>query len=309
VFTNDSFQIYSSDKVELVGDPIFTGYQESGLYHIEVPKNPDIFPSAFLANTVPDNNFTLLHERYNHCSNNRLKKMREQGVIENLEWTKAEYKSHLLTMCEACARGKMHMNNTSRKSLKGEPRKEYEVGELIFMDVFFSSVESIGGNKCTLILTDAKSRKVWLCHMRNKSDVPEKFIGWLDQMKLEGIKIGSVADAVDMTVRSDNGGEFMSNEFCDILILNLIHKETAPPYTHVAVAERTILTVKEAIRTSIIAASVELTHAAKLLRKATPFVFWCEAANTAVYHLNMMPGSQSDTKSRNELFSGEIHGI
>jgi len=162
------------------------------------------------------------------------------------------------------------------------------------------------------LLVDAHSKKLWAKFMKNKSQVLEQFHIWREEMQVQGMSIGGIAPldevSVSSTFRSDNGGEFCSNEFKEYLRVNRIHKETCPPYAHVAVVERHIQTVKESICTSIIAAKVELTNAARVISKnkaANPFLFWCEATKTTIDHLNAMPSGLDKLRSRDEAFAGD----
>ncbi len=315
VFTVDTVNVFESSKLIMSAQdiPIISGFQRDGLYHVEIPNDPRTLPSlsAYLASSKPINKFTLWHERMDHCSDAKLIRMKNKDTVLGLDWTQEDVKLHKQKICEACAIGKMHMKPIHRKQ-KSEVSKSYKAGELIFADVFFSNVKSKGGNTCCLLLVDAHSKKLWPKFMKNKGEALEYFDIWRQEMLVEGLVIGGVAPLNEIktssTFRSDNGGEFCSNEFKAYLREHGIRKETSPPYAHVSIVERNIQTVKESARTSVIAAKVELTNAARVMSKnrfSDPFVFWCEAVNTTIDHLNAMPSGQSKNCSRDEIFSGD----
>ena len=79
-------------------------------------------------------------------------------------------------------------------------------------------------------------------------------------------------------LRTDNGGEYMSNEFKKYLRDNLIEHETTNPYSpeQNGVAERMNRTLIEKARAMIIHAGLS-------------YSFWGESVNTAVYLTNRLP--------------------
>jgi hypothetical protein len=78
-------------------------------------------------------------------------------------------------------------------------------------------------------------------------------------------------------VKSDGGGEFCSPEYLDILIQHGLIQAKSPPYSHVAVAEISIRTVKDNIRTFIEDSYTNLSRAAQWVTKgksSNPYIFW-----------------------------------
>lgn len=79
-------------------------------------------------------------------------------------------------------------------------------------------------------------------------------------------------------MRSDNGGEYVSNSFDDFLAYHGIRRELTCPHTpqQNGVAERKNRVLVEAAR-------------AMLIEKHLPDYYWAEAIGTAVYVLNRTP--------------------
>ena len=96
------------------------------------------------------------------------------------------------------------------------------------------------------------------------------------------------------TLRTDNGGEFMSSEFQNFLKIEGVRHELTVPKTpqQNGVAERLNSTLVESARTILIQA--------RLLQK-----FWVEALNTTVYLHNRSPTRAVDGATPFETWTGE----
>lgn len=94
--------------------------------------------------------------------------------------------------------------------------------------------------------------------------------------------------------KSDNGGEFTSNDFNDLCKDAGIKKETIVSYNpqQNGVAEGKNRTIMEAVRTML--------HDQKL-----PKFLWGEAANTVVYVQNRTPYQDLESKTLEEVFTGK----
>ena len=96
------------------------------------------------------------------------------------------------------------------------------------------------------------------------------------------------------TFRSDNGGEFTSNEFKELCKDSGIKRQLSTPYNPQSngIAERKNRTIMEAVR-------------AMLHDQDLPMHLWAEAARTTVYVQNHAPHRVLDNKTPEENFSGE----
>jgi hypothetical protein len=94
------------------------------------------------------------------------------------------------------------------------------------------------------------------------------------------------------TLRSDNGGEFVSKKLDDFWHECGIQRQTSAPYTpqQNGVAERANRTIMECARNMILAQGLDLE-------------FWAEAVNTAVYIKNRCPTKALDSKTPQEAWT------
>lgn len=85
-------------------------------------------------------------------------------------------------------------------------------------------VESLGGSRYFLLFLDDYSRMCWVYFLKAKSeafDCFKKFKSLVE--KLSGYPI--------KTLRTDRGGEFVSDEFSVFCEKNGIHRELTAPYS------------------------------------------------------------------------------
>ena len=131
--------------------------------------------------------------------------------------------------------------------------------------------QSIGGNKYFVTFIDDYSRYCKVYFMKYKSEVFNKFKEFESTTTNEcGCSIG--------TLRTDNGGEYLSKEFDSYLQSKGINHELSAPYSPAqnGVAERFNRTLMESARTMM--AQAEL-----------PECYWAEAVATAAYLRNRVP--------------------
>ncbi len=95
------------------------------------------------------------------------------------------------------------------------------------------------------------------------------------------------------TLRSNNGGEFVSKKFDNFLHECGIQQQTSAPYTpqRNGVAERTNRTIMECARSMIRAQGLDLE-------------FWAEAMNTTIYIKNQCPTKALESKTPQEAWIG-----
>lgn len=149
------------------------------------------------------------------------------------------------------------------------------------------SVTSFGGYLYFMIFVDDFSHKTWIFFLKKKGEAFDMF---RDFKALIENQIGKLIKAF----RSDNLGEFTSNDFNDLCKDAGIKKEITVPYNpqQNGVAERKNRTILEVVRAML--------HDQKLSK-----FMWGDAANIAVYVQNRTPHQVLDNKTCKEVFNGK----
>ena len=137
-----------------------------------------------------------------------------------------------------------------------------------------------------MLLIDDFTRMVWVTFLREKSEAFDKFKVFKSLVENEsGHKI--------KCLRSDNGGEFTSNEFNQFCESHGIQRQlcaTKTPQQN-GVSERKNRTVQEATRTMLLEANIADT-------------FWREAIATTLYIINRAQPKVNSDKTPYELWKG-----
>lgn len=208
------------------------------------------------------NETNLWHLRYGHLNVNGLKLLVQKYMVIGLPKIKE------LDLCEGCIYGKQ----TRKLFPVGKSWRATTCLELVHADLCGPmKMESLGGSRYFLMFTDDYSRFSWVYFLKFKSETFEnfkKFKAFVENQSGNKIK----------SLRTDRGGEFLSNDFNLFCDENGIHRELTAPYTpeQNGVAGRKNRTVVEMARSSLKA-------------KGLPDYFWGEAVATAVYLLNISP--------------------
>ena len=319
VFDKNGYNLYDPAAISIDGAPILTGTPRDGLYEVTIPRDfflsnsntavsaatasSDHFTSAMLTSIVPENPYTLLHNRLAHPSVDALKTLRNKSLYYNysLYFSNKHFKAHQhsVGLCDGCAKGKMHNHPIRRRPLPShrvstrEPStnsnpnsRVYKPGELIVADLLISNAPSLNNSTCALVLMDAGSRYVWVYPMQSKDQAASKLREWGNEMKARRKAFPHLT-----TVRSDNGGEFTGAEWQSVLTDFQILQEYSPPYMHVYLAERLNLTLREMTRSMLYYQNVQLG-------------FWAEAITYAAYILNRTTTKANPKFTRYELFHG-----
>lgn len=185
--------------------------------------------------------------------------------------------------CPSCSLGKQSRKPFPKTALKRATRTL----ELLHSDICGPmSTESLGNNLYFVLFIDDYTRMTWVYFLKQKSEVFSVFKRFKQMIEVQsGLKI--------KVLRTDNGGEYTSNEFkafCDEF--GIVHQLTIPysPQQN-GVAERKNRTVMEMAR-------------CLLFEKKLPKTFWCEAVNTAVYLLNRLSTKAVEGMTPIEAWSG-----
>lgn len=190
---------------------------------------------------------------------------------------------HEIKRCEVCAKAK-HARAPFKKSETSTTR----ILELVHSDLAGSMENtSYGGAKFMLVFVDDFSRMVFLYFIKHKSDVLEKFIEFKNEMENqtgEKIKI----------FRTDNGGEYIGNEFNKFCKAHGIVHQLTTPHTpqQNGVAER--------MNRSIVEKAKSFLFDANLSMRA-----WAEACNMAAYVRNRSPCSSIEFRNPLSVWTGK----
>ena len=206
---------------------------------------------------------SIWHQRLGHVNYQTILKMVSVGCTLGLN-SFNDQKERLPSCCRGCILGKMHRN-----SFPSGRHRASSVGELVHTDVCGPiEVPTPAGARFFVVFKDDYSGWCTTRILKNKSQVEEELKNFIADMK-------TVKGASVKTIRSDNGGEYMSNDLQSWLCSHGIRHETSVPYTpqQNGVAERTMRTVVEAARSM-------------LYNKQVPLQFWGEAVMCATYLLN-----------------------
>ena len=206
----------------------------------------------------------IWHRRYCHLGVQNLQKLARDGLVEQFDYCA----TIVIPFCEPCLKGKHHRSPFPLSSQKRASKPL----ELIHTDVCGKlSSKSFGGAEYFVTFTDDKTRYVWVYVMKKKSEVFERFCEWKSEVEK------SLGQSVKV-LRSDNGGEYTSDEFKKYLkVQGIKHEFTIPKNPEQnGVAERLNRTLVEMVRSM-------------LADSRLPKSFWAEALATAVYVRNRCP--------------------
>ncbi|CAN6573251.1 unnamed protein product [Malus baccata var. baccata] len=207
--------------------------------------------------------------------NYKIRKMSKEGYLSPLG-------NDLMDTCEPCLLGKM---TKSPFTSKGE--RATEILGLIHTDVCGPmSTTSRGGFSYYITFIDDHSRFGYVYLMKYKSESFERFKEFKNKVEKQTGKQIKI-------LRSDRGGEYLSNEFLDYLKECGIVSQWTPPGTppHNGVSERRNRTLMNMVRSMMSSADI-------------PISFWGYALHTVAYLLNAVP-SKSVPQTPYEIWYGK----
>lgn len=220
---------------------------------------------------------TTWHRRLGHMSEKGMKVMLSKGKLPGC-------KSLDLEFCEDCVLGKQKKVSFMKvaRTLKTEKL------ELVHTDVWGpSKVTSRGGANYFVTFIDDATRKLWVYFLKHKSDVFSVFKNWRALVENEtGKKL--------KCLKSDNGGEYCSDEFeayCAAEGIRRIKTVPRKPRQN-GVAERMNRTILERARSM-------------RLHAGLPKQFWAHAVDTAVYLINRGPSVPLNCGLPEEAWTGK----
>ena len=213
--------------------------------------------------SVAQSRCDLWHQRLGHVHESRLKKCVQNDFVRGIDIEKITE----LSFCEGCLAGKM-----CRKPFPtvGEIRSTRKL-QLVHSNVCGPmQTQSIGGAKYFVTFIDDYTRCCAVYFMKHKSEVLDKF------KEFEVTTTNDAGRAIG-TLRTDNGGEYLSSAFQNYLKEKGIRHEMTVPHSpqQNGVSERMNRTLVESARSMI--AHAGLSN-----------IFWAEAISAAAYVRNRL---------------------
>ena len=258
-------------KIMIVDQIVVTGSRFGSLYYLSLMnKQTGCAAAAIDANLWP--------RRYGHVGEHSLKRLASNELVTGLNLNIAKG----LDFCKGCVEGKHHRSPFPKSS---EEKRHAETLGLVHSDICGKmSVKSIGGAEYFLTFIDDSSRYTWVYFLKTKDEVFQKFPEWKSMIEK------NLCQQVK-TLRTDNGGEFTSQEFERYLRKEGIRHETTIPKTpeQNGVAERMNRTLVEMVRSML---------------HQMPRKFWAEALSTAVYLKNKSPATAMPNMTPYEALNG-----
>ncbi|KAJ9537718.1 hypothetical protein OSB04_030451 [Centaurea solstitialis] len=272
---------YSYKMISVFKDNIFyfKATPVDGLYTVNLKdNNSEIYHISKRSKDIEDQTY-LWHCRLGHINKKRVELLLKGGFLGNFDYKPFDN-------CESCLSGKM-----TKQPFNSENERATDLLEIIHTDVCgpFSHVAR-GGYRYFITFTDDFSRYGYVYLMRHKSETFEKFKEYQNEVQ-------NLLDKRIKFLRSDRGGEYLSDEFDNHLMECGIVSQLTPPYTPQmnGVSERRNRTLLDMVRTMMCHSSL-------------PISFWGHALETAAHILNRAP-TKSVEKTPYELWKGKKPNI
>nr|GEX12280.1 zinc finger, CCHC-type [Tanacetum cinerariifolium] len=218
-------------------------------------------PICLLANV--DNQTWLWHARLGHLNFDDINKMTRKNLVEGIPRI-----NHARQICDACLLGK-HSRTPFPNQAKFRSKNPLD---LVYGDLCGPiSPATHSGKKFLFLLVDDYTRFMWAYFLTSKDQAFSTFKEFRQQIEME------LRMRLRM-LRTDRGGEFISNEFTKYCKENGIARQLTAPYSpqQNGVVERRNRTVLSTTRS--------MMKAMKL-----PLTFWAEAVRHAIYIINRVP--------------------
>ncbi|GJT80337.1 retrotransposon protein, putative, ty1-copia subclass [Tanacetum coccineum] len=217
----------------------------------------------------------LWHCRLGHISKKRIEKLQHDGLLNSTDIQSFE-------KCLSCMSGKM-----TRKPYSHQVKRAKDLLGLIHTDVCgpFRTVSKQGASYF-VTFTDDFSRYGYVYLLKHKHEVFETF-------KVFQKEVENQLGKTIKSLRSDRGGEYMSQDFLDHLKEHGIIAHHTPPYTpqHNGVFERRNRTLLDMVRSM-------------MSQTTLPKSFWDYALESAARILNMVPTKKVE-KTPYEVWHGQ----
>ncbi len=271
-----SFKIENNSCFINKGDMFYSEcFLNNGLYVLNT-ENPIYNINTKRLRTRDPNPTYLWHCRLGHINEQRVKKLHRNGLLDSFDFEPFD-------TCVSCLLGKM-----TKDPFLGIGERANDLLGLVHTDVCGPiNIMARGGYFYFITFTDDISRYGYIYLMRRKSESFDKFKEYKSEVENQlGKKI--------KILRSDRGGEYLSQEFKDYLKESGIVSELTPPITPQwnGVSERRNRTLLDMVRSM-------MSHS------GLPLSFWGYALEAALLILNRSP-SKSVEKIPYEVWHGKV---
>ncbi|KAJ9556509.1 hypothetical protein OSB04_011123 [Centaurea solstitialis] len=256
-FDNGSILVYKNNVLYFKANPCHGIYEtsitvrdnRSSIYNVESTQSKNGLDKSY-----------LWHCRLGHISKKRITKLQSDGILESFDYTSNDE-------CESCLLGKM-----TKAPFTGTCERGKDLLDIVHTDVcgpFRSATRH--GERYFVTFTDDFSIYGYVYLIKHKSETIEVFRTFQNEVENQ-------LNRKIKTLRSDRGGEYLSQEFRDHLRSCGIIAQLTPPRTpqHNGVAERRNRTLLDMVRSM-------------MSRTALPISFWGYALETAARVLNLVP--------------------
>ncbi|GJU32999.1 retrotransposon protein, putative, ty1-copia subclass [Tanacetum coccineum] len=253
--------------------------KQVGSISSSVSKNDVLYFNAIARNGIYEIDMHDLHCRLAHINKKHIKQLQQDGLLKSMD-------DESLDKYESCLSGKM-----TKKHFSHSNEKAKDLLGIIHTDVCGPLRHvSRQGASYFITFTDDYSRYGYVYLLKHKHEVFETFKVFKNEVENQ---LGKTIKAI----RSDRGGEYISQEFKDYLKANGIVQQLTPPYTpqHNGVSERRNRTLLDMVRSMM-----NLT--------TLPLSFWDYALESATRILNMVPTKKVD-KTPYELWYGKVPNL
>ncbi|GJV39564.1 retrotransposon protein, putative, ty1-copia subclass [Tanacetum coccineum] len=272
-FVNNTIQVSRNNMV------YFSAIPRDGIFEIDLSNSYANDSSMYVVSNKRaklDLDFALLwHCRLGHISKKRIEKLQHDGIINSTDLRDFE-------KCVSCMSRKM-----ARKPYTHQVERAKDLLGLIHTDVCGPfKIMSRQGASYFVTFTDDFSRYGYVYLLKHKHEVFETF-------KVFQKEVENQLGKTIKSLRSDRGGEYMSQEFLDHLKDHGIIAHRTPPYTpqHNGVSERRNRTLLDMVRSM-------------MSQTTLPKSFWDYALETAARILNMVPTKKVE-KTPYEVWHGQ----
>jgi hypothetical protein len=219
----------------------------------------------------------IWHRRMGHLHHGALR------ILRDITTGLPDFSIEQYDVCRGCAMGKY-----AKAPFLASDSRSAGILDLIHSDVSERmSSPSLSGYLYYVLFIDDYSRKTWIYFLKTKGEVFKRFQEFKALVENQtGKKI--------RCLRSDNGGEYTSNDFDDYCVREGIRREMNVAYNpqQKGVAERK--------NRSIVGAARAMIH-----DQGLPLFLWAEACNTIVYLQNMSPHRALGNVTPDEAFTGQ----
>lgn len=265
-------------RVSVDGKVLLTARRDSGgLYSVRLRATvPKAHAMTAATTRAP---LRLWHARLGHVGVGAIRELHKKKMVKGLEIDDLHDSKDM--RCEVCPRAKLTQSHFAPSTSKATRPME-----LVHSDVMQMPVPSLGGARYVVTLLDDYSRLSSVTCVARKSMTAAVVADSLDRLE-------AMSGRRTKTLRSDNGGEYMSKEFNNSLRKRGVTHQVSAPYTpqQNGRAERLNRTLMERVR-------------AMLAHSGQPQELWAEAVTTANYIRNRCPATTSE-RTPYEDFTGK----